>query len=75
MAANLAVHQKDFVGRVEIPNVVGNFLVIPAQLACVGVERNDARGIEIHVLSLVDAGGNAIAVVEIGRGVPGAPVD
>src|SRR6202012_1248454 len=58
----------------EIPLVVGHFLVIPAQLAGVGVERHDAGCIELGFLALVGAD-ETIAIVEIAARIAGAPID
>ena len=44
-----AIHQDAFVGRIKIPNVIGDFLKMPAQFARVRIERHHARGIEVHV--------------------------
>jgi len=48
---------------------------VPAQLACVGIESDDAGGIEVHVSSLAGACGDAIGIIEIRGGVAGSPVD
>ena len=66
-AAHFAIDQHAFVAGIEIPNVLGDLLVIPSQLAGIGIERDDAVGVQIVA--------RAIARVEIRRGVADAPIN
>ena len=75
LSLNLPVHQQDFIGGIVVPNVVRNLLEVPAQLAGVGIQRDHAGGVEIHVLGLVGSRGYPIGIVEIRCGVAGSPVD
>src|SRR5439155_19899570 len=58
LATNLAVHQQDFIGGVEVPHIVGNFLEVPAQFSGVGIQRDHAGGVQVYVLGFVGAGNN-----------------
>src|SRR5262245_698586 len=63
----LNVYKNAFISRIKVPTVIRNLLVVPLQLAGVGIERNYAIGVEI--------GSRAKTVVEIGGWISDAPVD
>src|SRR5579859_126521 len=54
-------------GGVEIPDIVRDLLVIPLELAGIGIERDDAVGVEV--------GAFAGIAIEISRGIADAPIE
>ena len=74
LALDRRVHQHELVDAVVVPDVVRRRLVVPDDLAGVGVEGERAGGVEIGVLAVLAAVRPADPAPP-GRGVAGAVVD
>src|SRR6185312_17446067 len=67
LSPNWQVQQHAFIGRIEIPDVVRNLLVIPFQFPGVRIESHNAIRVKIVA--------GTIRAVEIGRGISNAPIN